>query len=286
MKKTALMFLIALAPFVAQAVELLRWERLPLPVSLHVGEERVVFVEREMRVGVPAHLKDRLRVQSANGAIYLRAAETFPPIRVQLQDAASGAFVLLDITAFERDGETPLEPVRIVFDPPRTDAAQKGELPAQPSAVRDTPVPILLTRFAAQNLYAPLRAIEPVAGIARVNVRSSIDLGTLLPFSPIACRALAAWRLEGYQVTAILVRNTSPRAVRLDARDLQGKFVAATLQHLILGLRGDATDTTALYLVTRGRGLAESLLPAAGLPGANPAGRPEELGMGGARNEK
>ncbi|AFI89588.1 Hypothetical protein W5S_1494 [Pectobacterium parmentieri] len=53
---------------VAHAVEILRWERLPLAVPLTVGQERIVFVDRNIRVGVPASVGDRLRVQSAGGA--------------------------------------------------------------------------------------------------------------------------------------------------------------------------------------------------------------------------
>ncbi|HGL4641546.1 TPA: DUF3438 family protein, partial [Enterobacter hormaechei] len=81
----------------SQAVEILRWERLPLPVPLVVGQERVVFIDRNVRVGVPASVGDHLRVQSAGGAIYLRASEPIPPTRLQLQDVESGALILLDI---------------------------------------------------------------------------------------------------------------------------------------------------------------------------------------------
>ncbi|WP_458864107.1 DUF3438 family protein, partial [Ralstonia pickettii] len=35
------------------AIEILRWERLPLAVPLVVGQERVVFIERNVRIGVP-----------------------------------------------------------------------------------------------------------------------------------------------------------------------------------------------------------------------------------------
>ena len=63
----------------SQAVEILRWERLPLPVPLVVGQERVVFIDRNVRVGVPASVGDHLRVQSAGGAIYLRASSRFRP---------------------------------------------------------------------------------------------------------------------------------------------------------------------------------------------------------------
>ncbi|MBN0617243.1 TIGR03749 family integrating conjugative element protein, partial [Pseudomonas aeruginosa] len=91
------------------------WERLPLPVPLVVGQERVVFIDRNVRVGVPASVGDHLRVQSAGGAIYLRASEPIPPTRLQLQDVESGALILLDIAAEPaKDGQAPLEPVRIV----------------------------------------------------------------------------------------------------------------------------------------------------------------------------
>ena len=55
---------IAITPL-AHAVEILRWERLPLAVPLVVGQERIVFIDRNVRVGVPAHVGERLRIQSA-----------------------------------------------------------------------------------------------------------------------------------------------------------------------------------------------------------------------------
>ena len=81
------------------AIEILRWERLPLAVPLVVGQERVVFIEHNVRIGVPAGVGEQLRVQSAGGAIYLRASAPIPPTRLQLQDVESGALILLDIAA-------------------------------------------------------------------------------------------------------------------------------------------------------------------------------------------
>src|SRR5690606_11157711 len=148
-----------------------------------------------------------LRVQSAGGAIYLRASEPIPPTRLQLQDVESGAMILIDIAAEPaKEGEAPLEPVRHV----EAEAPAKrygggadvgaDELPdasaVQTAPLRDTPVPVVLTRRAVQILYAPLRTVEPVAGIGRVNLRRDLVLDTLLPALPVRARALAAWRLE------------------------------------------------------------------------------------------
>lgn len=267
--------LVVVAAPVAHAVEILRWERLPLAVPLRVGQERIVFIDRNIRVGVPAGVGERLRVQSSGGAVYLRASAPIEPTRLQLQDADTGALILLDIAAEPaKDGEAELEPVRIVEgnSTPARYGDQPGGADAPPAraqdqagartARRETPVPVALTRFAAQNLYAPLRTVEPLPGVMRVNLRRDLDLGTLMPTLPLRAVALASWRLEDQWVTAVRLTNGSTGWITLDPRVLQGDFLTATFQHEALGPRGTPEDTTVLYLVTRGRGLAQSLLPA------------------------
>ncbi|NQD94431.1 TIGR03749 family integrating conjugative element protein [Pseudomonas sp. CrR25] len=254
----------ALAPFsIAQATEILRWERVPLALPLRVDQERIVFVERNVRVGVPASLGNRLRVQSAAGAIYLLASEPIEPTRLQLQDADTGTVMLLDIAAESaQDGQPPLEPVRIIeaASPAATSAADDGRAAAAPPE-RATPQPVILTRFAAQNLYAPLRTVEPVPGVTRATLRRDLPLDTLLPTLPVQAQALAAWRLDNLWVSAVLLRNSAAHWLELDPRALQGHFLTATFQHSTLGPSGTPEDTTVVYLVTRGHGLAQALLP-------------------------
>lgn len=257
---------------VAQAVEILHWERLPLAVPLQVGQERIVFIDRNVRVGVPASVGDRLRVQSAGGAVYLRASEPIEPTRLQLQDADSGTLILLDIAAEPaNEGDPLLEPVRIVegnarpqhYGQAQEEGASTASSVEQPrSPQRETPIAVVLTRYAAQNLYAPLRTVEPVPGIWRVNLRRDLVLDTLLPTLPLHAEALAAWRLEDQWVTAVRLTNHSTDWLVLDPRLIQGDILTASFQHPTLGPHGAPEDTTMLYLVTRSRGLAQSLLPA------------------------
>jgi integrating conjugative element protein (TIGR03749 family) len=217
---------------------------------------------------VPAQLGERLRVQSAGGAIYLKASEVIPPTRLQLQDVESGALILLDIAAdVAKEGQAPLEPVRIVVEETtgQRDGRPAGSTDKPPHSSAspcDTPIPVAPIRYAAQNLYAPLRDVEPIAGVRRANLRRDLALDTLLPTLPVRARSLAAWRLSDQWVTAVSLANTSPSWLDLDPRALQGDFVAASFQHPDLGPAGEPTDTTVVYLVTRGHGLAESLLPA------------------------
>lgn len=260
MKRWLCSALLLLVTPLATAVEILRWERLPLAVPLQVGQERVVFIERNVRAGLPASLQGKLRVQSAGGALYLLANDAIAPSRLHLQDADDGTLILLDIAAEPaKDNEAPLEPVRIVEAERATPRDKVGPSVTRPAP--PTPLPVALTRYATQSLYAPLRTLEPVPGLGSVPLRDDLVLDTLIPELPLAYRALAAWRLEDLWVTAVRLRNTSSHWIELDPRRLQGDFIAATFQHPDLGPKGEATDTTVVYLVTRGHGLAGSLLP-------------------------
>lgn len=125
----------------------------------------------------------------------------------------------------------------------------------------ETPAPVALTRYAAQMLYAPLRTVEPVAGISQVRVDRALDLSTLLPVLPVEASILGAWRLDNSYVTAVKLRNLSAQQLTMNATELMGNFTTATFQHPYLGARGNASDTTTLYLVTQGKGLKEALLP-------------------------
>ena len=262
----------------AHAVEIQRWERIPLALPLIIGQERIVFVDQNVRVGLPRHLVDKLRVQSTGGTLYLLAKEPIEPTRLQLQNMSTGEIMLVDIIATPGKANQPaLEPIKIVAGD--NSAARYGQLSpkaedskaanrsteqnsdAAAPAQRETPPPVVMTRYAAQMLYAPLRTVEPVPGIAQVNLKRNMDLTTLLPTRPIEAIALGAWRLEDLWVTAVKLRNTSGQPVALDPRELMGDFVTATFQHPYLGAKGDASDTTTVYLVTRGHGLAESVLP-------------------------
>jgi len=265
----AILVLVSLLPTASHAIEVVRWERLPLSVTLRVGEERILFVDRPVRVAVPSAIAEHLRVQSADGAVYLRASAPFEVARLELQDADTGALILLDVKSTQvQSDDTPLEPMRIligrqpgVAPTPDPDRPPRGES-AESLASTATPTAMLLTRYAAQSLYAPLRTVEPVSGIAPTPVHRTLDLSTLIPTLPVSATVLSAWRLQDQWVTALRLTNLTHEWLRLDPRALQGDFVAATFQHRDLGPQGASTDTTVLYVVTHGHGLAESLLPA------------------------
>jgi integrating conjugative element protein (TIGR03749 family) len=235
------------------AVEVKYWDRLPLAVPLTVGQERILMLDEDVRVGVPGTIAGKLRVQSVGGTVYLRAAEALPPTRLQLQSVKSGDIILIDIEALE--GSEALEPVKIVAQASAPDVEAAKE--AAPAA---TPVPVVLTRYAAQNLYAPLRTVGPLPGVRRVPLSDAVAFSSLLPTERVSIKALAAWRLGDYWVTAVKIVNRGPGKITLDPRHLQATLYAATFQHADLGLAGTPEDTTVAYLVTRGGDLRHALL--------------------------
>lgn len=260
-----------------KAVELLQWDRIPMAIPLIVGQERIVFVDQNVRVGMPPQLVGMLRVQSTGGAVYLLASQEIPPTRLQLQNVATGEIMLVDIAATPAaEGQAKLEPAKIVAGAaPSTyygdttsartskmrSATSEEDEDVPPAPRHETPAPVALTRYAAQMLYAPLRTVEPVAGISQVRVDRALDLSTLLPVLPVEASILGAWRLDNSYVTAVKLRNLSAQQLTMNATELMGNFTTATFQHPYLGARGNASDTTTLYLVTQGKGLKEALLP-------------------------
>lgn len=244
-----------------QAIELMRWERLPLTVPLVIGQERVIFVDQTVRVGHSQTLAGKLRVQSAGGAVYLLASHTIEPTRLQLQTVDSGEIILLDVTA--TPGEQPLEPIRIVkaSSLPQDNGELTSQPPVEPKIEETpahTPVPVALTRYAAQNLYAPLRTVEPLPGVQRVPVMTD-RLPHLLPTEHLSSLPLAAWRLDDYWITAVKLTNQGHAPILLDPRQLQAMLFAASFQHTFLGSAGTPEDTTVAYLITRGAELRARL---------------------------
>lgn len=241
----------------AQAEILMQWERKPLQIDLNVKEERILFLDKNVSVGIPNNLNDKIRVQSSGGAVYLTALTPFELSRVQLRDIATGQLILLDLKGYARAGK--LEDIRItekdvennsrnVVEPTVSDETDESSKPKS-SAL---PAPAALTRYAAQSLYAPLRTVEPLEGVHRVAMKLPKSLPTLLPNLNVRATPLESWGLDGYVVTAVRIKNLSAQQVVLDPRYLQGRFYAATFQHPFIGATGNLDDTTVVYLVTEG----------------------------------
>ena len=238
----------ALLLFVAQSVvadstptQRIQWQKTPIAVALRVGEERMLHFRAPVSVGLPATLESVLRTQTVNGTVYLMAKAPFGNTRVMVREIDSGQTYLLDLNANTKNGQ--LAPISIYVD--ETISAEYRSAATDHRAQHDT---VSLTRFAAQQLYAPLRLLSAVPGIVRVPIQQQSV--ALVPGNAIEAKPLVAWRAGGLYVTAVKLRNRSSSARTLDPRTLRGKWLTAAFQHSRLLPAGDEADTTTVYLVS------------------------------------
>ena len=238
----------ALLLFVAQNVvadstapQRIQWQKTPITIALSVGEERMLHFRTPVSVGLPSSLESVLRTQTVNGTVYLMAKAPFGNTRVMVREIDSGQTYLFDLIANSNSGQ--LAPITIYLG--ETSNAEYRSAETDHHVQHDT---VSLTRFAAQQLYAPVRLLTAVPGIVRVPVQQQGV--ALVPGNAIEAKPLVAWRAGGLYVTAVKLSNRTASARTLDPRTLRGKWLTAAFQHSRLQPAGDEADTTAVYLVS------------------------------------
>jgi integrating conjugative element protein (TIGR03749 family) len=227
------------------AVERLFWDKVPLKITLPVGTERLVTFPAGVRVGVPWQLTDLLRTQSNQGTVYWLAKEPFAAQRIEVREIQSKRIYLIDLKASKKPGlsATPIEVIR------KETGQQPGNPRNAPGQKRRAPGFVELTRYAAQQLYAPARLLKAAPGIHRVSVPRQ-PLTHLIRGDLIKATPLVSWKSGRLYITAVELVNTSQETITLDPRNIRGEWRTATFQHTLLYPEGSEADTTALYLIS------------------------------------
>jgi integrating conjugative element protein (TIGR03749 family) len=227
----------------AQPVERIPWQKTPIPIDLQVGRERLVHFPGAVTIGIPAALDGLIRIQSIAGTVYLLARQPFASTRLVVRGIDDGRVYLLDLSAtLEGAAGGPLE----IFAPD-TKPAEQGEGAPDPSGAPAYGY-VTLTRFAAQQLYAPARLLSELPGVVRVPVKREPVL--LLRGDAVEAMPLIAWRAGDLYLTAVKLTNTTRRPQTLDPRNLRGQWLAATFQHNRLHAAGTEADRTVVYLIS------------------------------------
>jgi integrating conjugative element protein (TIGR03749 family) len=239
------------------------WAKVPIPVRLPVGRERMVSFPVPVRVGLPPELGgDILRTQIVDGTVYWVAAKEFQARRVEVQATASGNVYLLDLSAAQSSAA--VAPIEIsVPETPKAEtsasaaktAASQGQA-ANPATAQPSPTQppkeqdyATLTRMASQHLYAPARLHRIPEGVRQVSVGRAGD-DRLLRGGVAEATPVAAWRSGPLYVTAVKLRNLTGGDVVLDPRRLRGDWLTCAFQHARLSAHGDWRDTTSAYLIS------------------------------------
>ena len=77
----------------------IQWQKVPIAITLSVGEERMVHFRSPVTVGIPATLESKLRTQTVNGTVYWLAKATFGSTRVMVREIEGGQTYLFDLSA-------------------------------------------------------------------------------------------------------------------------------------------------------------------------------------------
>ena len=229
----------AIADSESSAAQRVVWNKQPIAVQLNIGDERRIQFRAPVSVGLPAALQGLLRVQTVSGTVYLLSQRAFPKTRLLARELDSGQTYLLDVTAVENDGAMPPIVVHLPRDRMPTATIVKASSP---------PGYVSLTRYAAQQLYAPERLLTAMQGVHRVPIQDKT--ASLIPGKAVHATPLIAWRAGDLYVTAVELQNHSKRAQILDPRRIRGHWLSATFQHARLLPNGTDADTTAVYLVS------------------------------------
>jgi integrating conjugative element protein (TIGR03749 family) len=245
-----LILLISISSQTAIATERLLWDKHPLQLSLPIGKERLVSFPQGVRVGIPDSIAGQLKTQSLNGTVYWTASEVFTSTRVQIQSTDGSQRYLIDLSA-TNDAET--SDVQILL-PATTNPATISATSATPRSKRQHPTNssldyITLTRFAAQQLYAPARVLTTPHQVQRSRVQQ-VPIQHLLRGFKVDATPIAAWRKGRLFVTAVRLQNQTQQPITLHPLQLRGRWHAATFQHGVLKAHGNTDDTTAVYLIS------------------------------------
>lgn len=225
------------------------WRKVPIAVPLIVGEERLVHFPDSVSVGLPPSLNAVLRSQSINGTLYLLARQPFAPTRVLVRSETEGSIYVLDISADTNGDEPRSLPELQILPQAGTASAHEGNDDSSLGNLRPAAGGyVALTRFAAQQLYAPTRLLPAQKGVVAMPV--SQKPVALVVGGSVEAVPVAAWKSGGRYVTAVKLTNRRSRPVVLDPRELRGSWLAATFQHNRLLAAGSDADSTAVYLVS------------------------------------
>lgn len=229
------------------------WRKTPIAIPLIVGEERLIHFPESVSIGLPQSLTARLRSQSINGTLYLLARQSFESTRVMVRSENGGPLFVLDLSAeLSNEERPPLSDVQVVLETSKVAAGSDGSDTDSAETTTGNRFSqwgyVALTRYAAQQLYAPERLVPNTPGVVAIPVQgASVNL---LRGGGVEAVPVAAWKAGLHYVTAVRMTNHSAKAVILDPRELRGAWLAATFQHNRLLPSGTDEDTTAVYLIS------------------------------------
>ena len=207
----------------------------PLEIRIPVDIPVEMRFPEPAEFGIPEELSDFLQIENLASTVYLTAKTSFPSKPVLVKLMHSNVPIVIRLTAnMNQNG-----PYTYLI---KTSERRKPVVP--PVALS----PVELTRYAAQQLFAPDRLIPKSETIVRIRVSTDpIDLSLDLD---IQSHPIASWSSGSLYVTAVKLENLSSTTKRLLPQDLRGNWRTATYHHSRLLAHESDGDSSIVYLVS------------------------------------
>ena len=232
---------------VNESTERIIWDKHPLKITLPVDKERIISFPSPVKFWMPDKIQSRLRTQINSNEVYLLANEAFQTQRIQIKAVDGSTFYLVDLQAKIKGASN--EPIEVILKKPDHQNNRVNNDHESHAIPKKSPGYILLTRFAAQQLYSPARLLSTPQGVHRVPVNRRI-ITHLIHGIKVNAKPIASWRFTSLYVTAIELKNQTQKYITLDPRMIRGHWKSATFQHVRLHPIGSESDTSALYLIS------------------------------------
>lgn len=229
------------------AAQTIKWKNIPLKVNLQVGKERIIQVDDNVVIGVPASIKPYLKSESAQGYIYLTALKEFPKTRFKLRLKSNNEIILIDLTSTTEERDLP----NLEIEVPSLLAGEE-RYSSSSTNVMGNVTPIQLTRFAARSFYGPDRLMKnnPLIRMQRIKKSDLSTLFTGTSSNVFSATAVAVFKAGKMHLTAIKLVNKTPLKQVINHLDINADFQFSTSQMTQVNQKNVAGDTTMLYLIT------------------------------------
>lgn len=259
----------SLAAAPAMPVTTVVWTERPIVLTLIVDQEQLIEFPEPAAVGVPAHIADdRVLSKLMIGRVaYWTAREEFSAERVKVR-LQNGRYLLMDVAArLGTISDPPPGKLRILLPAGEPDGGETTAGGSPPARARTGTAGLFdLIRYAAQNVYAPPRLVDPVEGVqpATLGALKGKRMDYLYDngaHTGLRIKAYEAWSAAGLYVTTFVVANHHSHSMVLDSRRVKHRaqaartgvaphFIASAFFHPQVSARGESGSRTMLFVVT------------------------------------
>lgn len=262
----ALIFLvIMLASQAALSTEHIVWDKAPIELHLSLGNERQVVFPDNIEIGITGSAIDRFKtLTSVDNRMFIEPNSKFDRQRILVRESSTGINYVIYLSV--RNDDTQLDPVVTIHKENKIKVTPANQTDSHKNSNNDGLLKSYpyLTRYVAQQLYAPERLIRNNPSIQRISVpNKSFSSLFRCTSGSLSCTSIVATPLVSYKTgqlyaSALKIKNVSDYALDIDPRLIKsdmspGTLLTATTMHgrLLPSRYGDKSETVIIIVHKR-----------------------------------